>query len=172
MRRTRRNAPTNVPAALLHLNLSRDDKMAVNNEILNSWKEIALYLGRGVRTVQRWELELGLPVRRPRGKPRSAVVALKAELDSWLTGSQKETLSKEIITKPSIALPQAQSLRSSETELLVSRTKQVLERSVHVCKQSRHLYEQLARLTTRLAVKKPLQPPVTIQNTKASTTSS
>ncbi len=67
--------------------LPMDDKMAVNAEMLNSWKEVAVYLGRGVRTVQRWEIDLGLPVRRPRGKPRSAVIALKTELDSWLTGS-------------------------------------------------------------------------------------
>jgi hypothetical protein len=56
----------------------------MNGEVLNSWKEIAAYLGRGVRTVQRWERELGLPVRRPRGKDRSAVVALKPDLDRWL----------------------------------------------------------------------------------------
>lgn len=51
---------------------------------LSGWKDIAAYLGRGVRTVQRWESDLGLPVRRPRGKDRSAVVALPAELDDWL----------------------------------------------------------------------------------------
>jgi len=54
------------------------------SEILNSWKEVAQYLGRGVRTVQRWEHDLGLPVRRPRGKSRSAVIAFREELDSWL----------------------------------------------------------------------------------------
>lgn len=52
--------------------------------ILNSWKEIAQYLGRGVRTVQRWEADLGLPVRRPRGKRRSAVIAVTGELDRWM----------------------------------------------------------------------------------------
>jgi hypothetical protein len=31
---------------------------------LNGWKEIAAYLGRSVRTVQRWEKDFGLPVRR------------------------------------------------------------------------------------------------------------
>jgi hypothetical protein len=55
------------------------------SEILNSWKEVAQYLGRGVRTVQRWEHDLGLPVRRPRGKSRSAVIAFREELDGWLT---------------------------------------------------------------------------------------
>lgn len=52
--------------------------------VLNSWKEIAAYLDRGVRTVQRWETDLGLPVRRPRGKNRSAVLAMRADLDEWL----------------------------------------------------------------------------------------
>ncbi len=29
---------------------------------LNGWKEIAAHFGKGVRTVQRWEKALGLPV--------------------------------------------------------------------------------------------------------------
>lgn len=62
----------------------RRAESTMNSEVLNSWKEIAAYLGRGVRTVQRWENELGLPVRRPRAKHRSAVIALKPEIDNWL----------------------------------------------------------------------------------------
>ena len=31
---------------------------------LDSWKEIAAYLRKGLRTVQRWERTEGLPVRR------------------------------------------------------------------------------------------------------------
>jgi hypothetical protein len=50
---------------------------------LNSWKEIASYLNSGVRTVQRWELLRGLPVRRVSGRQRSAVYALSHELDEW-----------------------------------------------------------------------------------------
>ncbi|MBZ5490143.1 MAG: hypothetical protein LAO76_04335 [Acidobacteriia bacterium] len=57
----------------------------VHSGVLNSWKEIATYLGRGVRTVQRWEAELQLPVHRPRGKNRSAVIAFREELDQWLS---------------------------------------------------------------------------------------
>lgn len=60
----------------------RIERMTAN--VLNSWKEIAHYLGRGVRTVQRWERDLGLPVRRPRGRSRSAVIAIPSELDQWL----------------------------------------------------------------------------------------
>ncbi len=53
--------------------------------ILNGWKEIGNYLGRGVRTVQRWE-HLGLPIRRPAGRIRSAVCAVPEEIDAWLKG--------------------------------------------------------------------------------------
>src|SRR5579884_3804668 len=56
--------------------------------ILNGWKEIATYLGRGVRTVQRWET-VGLPVHRPRDKSRSPVVAIPEELDEWLKRSSE-----------------------------------------------------------------------------------
>ena len=53
--------------------------------ILNSWKEIATYLGRGVRTVQRWEHELSLPVHRIGNGKRSPVYALIPQLKFWLT---------------------------------------------------------------------------------------
>ena len=51
--------------------------------ILNGWKEIASYLGRGVRTVQRWE-GFGLPVRRPVGGLRSSVITTSEDLDRWI----------------------------------------------------------------------------------------
>ena len=59
----------------------------MENGVLNSWKEIAGYTGRGIRTLQRWEQELGFPVRRPRGKHRSAVIAIKKEIDLWMRTS-------------------------------------------------------------------------------------
>jgi hypothetical protein len=33
----------------------------MKSEVLNFWKEIAEYLHRGIRTVQRWERDLKLP---------------------------------------------------------------------------------------------------------------
>ena len=54
------------------------------SDALQSWKEIASYLQRGVRTVQRWERFEGLPVRRPRPSERSPVFAFPAEIDLWL----------------------------------------------------------------------------------------
>jgi hypothetical protein len=54
-------------------------------EILSGWKDVATYLGKGVRTVQRYERTLGLPIRRPAGKQRGSVIATKAELDAWVS---------------------------------------------------------------------------------------
>jgi hypothetical protein len=53
--------------------------------VLSSWKDIARYMGKGVRTVQRWERHLGLPVRRPNGvSHKSAVLLDRSDLDAWL----------------------------------------------------------------------------------------
>lgn len=52
--------------------------------ILTSWKEIAAYLRKGVRTVQRWERDFGLPVRRPKAGGLGIVLAVPEELDAWL----------------------------------------------------------------------------------------
>ena len=51
---------------------------------LDSWKEISQYLGRYERTVQRWEVERGLPIHRLPGVKRGGVFAYTAELDDWL----------------------------------------------------------------------------------------
>lgn len=52
---------------------------------LDSWKEIARYCGRDVRTVIRWEQTRGLPVHRVPGGTRPAVFAYPEELQDWLT---------------------------------------------------------------------------------------
>lgn len=59
--------------------------------ILNSWKEIAVYVGRAVRTVQRWEQDCEFPVHRPRGKKHSPVFALSKEIDTWLEKCPQRT---------------------------------------------------------------------------------
>ena len=53
------------------------------NDRLDSWKEIAAYLNRTVRTVHRWEQSAGLPVYRHGGE-RGSVYAYRSELDEWL----------------------------------------------------------------------------------------
>ena len=58
--------------------------MSHEAKVLHSWKEIAAYLGKGVRTVQRWEQLLGLPVQRLKNRTKGTVEASTDELDQWL----------------------------------------------------------------------------------------
>ncbi len=55
---------------------------------LVSWKEIAVHLGREVRTVQRWETTEGLPVKRHEHQKKSTVYAYSSELDDWVRKRQ------------------------------------------------------------------------------------
>jgi len=57
---------------------------AYRANVLTSWKEIARYMGKGVRTVQRWEQDFGLPVRRPYGSNKKAILARPQDLDAWV----------------------------------------------------------------------------------------
>lgn len=72
---------------------------------LDSWKEIAAFLGRGERTVKRWETERGLPVHRVPGGGRSAVFAYTKELSEWLKGKSHE-LEENDATSDSTAIPE------------------------------------------------------------------
>ncbi len=103
----------------------------MRSPVLNSWKEIAQYLGRGVRTVERWEKELGLPVRRPRNHPRSPVVAIPSELDEWLRHDRH------------IASPDPRNAGIS----IVSTRRQLAATSSIIHQQTRELQQVLARLT-------------------------
>jgi hypothetical protein len=63
---------------------SLDDK-----NLLTSWKEIARYLRRDIRTCLRWEKNFGLPIHRiDPNSERSRVFAYKNELDEWLHQDQ------------------------------------------------------------------------------------
>ena len=68
-----------------------------SKHILSGWKDIANYLGKGVRTVQRYEEQFRLPVRRPAGRARGSVVATREELDAWVIASP---IRKEFQLKP------------------------------------------------------------------------
>ena len=56
---------------------------AAAEDRLESWKQIAAYLKRGVRTVRRWETEEGLPVHRHMHRSLGSVYAYKWEIDAW-----------------------------------------------------------------------------------------
>ena len=59
---------------------------------LASWKEIASYMNRTTRTVQRWEALEGLPVRRHTHRRASTVFAHKNEIDLWLETRDRREL--------------------------------------------------------------------------------
>ena len=135
------------------------DTTVTNANVLNSWKEVATYMGRGVRTVQRWEQELGLPVRRPRGKSRSAVIALKPELDSWLSKAGKEETQRKTGSATHL---------HNNTAVLASQTHQLVSRSHVLCERSKRLCEQINRaimLSSQLSARRnsnnlaTLEPP-------------
>ena len=65
----------------------RDDTAA---DRLESWKEIAAYLKRGVRTVVRWEKEEGLPVHRHVHHKLGSIYALRSEVDAWRDGRREQ----------------------------------------------------------------------------------
>ena len=69
-------------------------------ERLDSWKEIAAYLKRSVRTVHRWENEEGLPVHRQLHKDLGSVFAYKSELDAWSNARSVHAGSREDAGEP------------------------------------------------------------------------
>jgi TolB-like protein len=65
--------------------------MATSNpaDRLDSWKEIASYLRRDVRTVQRWEKKEGLPVYRHLHDKLGSIYAYRNELADWFNTRQQ-----------------------------------------------------------------------------------
>ena len=53
--------------------------------VISGWKEIAKYLGSGIRSAQRWAKSHDLPVHRPvQLHKRGPVIALSEDLDEWV----------------------------------------------------------------------------------------
>src|ERR1700730_12851304 len=85
---------------------------------LDSWKEIAAYLGREVRTVQGWEKAEGLPIHRHQHARQGSVYAFKSELSAWRESRKGPPEDRNTDLKPAVtdAPPtgtSATSLRSS-----------------------------------------------------------
>jgi hypothetical protein len=75
---------------LPRLRLAESGAVSMAN-VLASWKEIAQYLGKGVRTVQRWERTLSFPIHRP--NPSGIAIAIPEEVDAWIRSRQSQSLS-------------------------------------------------------------------------------
>jgi tetratricopeptide (TPR) repeat protein len=73
------------------------------NGRLHSWKEIAAFLGHGVRSAQRWERERGLPVHRTPGGKVGSVYAFKRELSQWMTREEGQVREEAVDTAQSAA---------------------------------------------------------------------
>jgi len=87
--------------------------MDKNFHIIKSWKDIASYLGVGIRTAQRWTRERGLPVKQPGAARRTAVLAISDEIDRWLLETS--------IRRPNREVEQPELTASIATNLLWSR---------------------------------------------------
>lgn len=93
--------------------------MAGNTDsaMLNSWKEIAGYLDRGIRTVQRWEHGLHLPVHRIGSGKRSPVFANRTELNFWLSTTE---VNRPLKLPPSRLVPPPPCVRGATNPRLLS----------------------------------------------------
>lgn len=114
------------------------EQVLLNGRVLHSWKEIASYTGRGVRTIQRYESQYGFPVRRPSGTPRSAVLAFSHEIDAWLAKSP---------TKES-SLPKPKQISSFQVRF---EPIELLHKKAHLGHQrAESLYQRMERMQTLL----------------------
>ena len=73
---------------------------------LESWKEIAAYLGRDVTTVRRWERREGLPVHRLLHTKLGSVYAYTTELNAW-----RDTRAPVVAIDPQDARPVSEVIR-------------------------------------------------------------
>ena len=86
------------------------DVRPMTGDRLDSWKEIAAYLKRSVRTVTRWEREEGLPVHRHVHSKSGSVYAYKVELDAWWA-NRGEHVDRPYVEMESARTPRSRRLR-------------------------------------------------------------
>ena len=85
-----------------------------SSDRLDSWKQIAAYLGRGVTTVQRWEQDEGLPVHRLPHAKKGSVFAYRRQLDAW-------QVSRAQLSATTTAIPEPQATTSAHDAAPVRR---------------------------------------------------
>jgi len=85
-----------------------------NERRLESWGEIATYLRRDIRTVQRWEQYYGLPVRRLVIGKMGQVFAYPSELDRWM--KQRQPGPEDSAAKNEKESPEVQNAPDSSQE--------------------------------------------------------
>ena len=97
---------------------------------IDSWKDIANYFRRDVRTVQRWERQEALPVHRHSHRKSSSVYALRRELSAWWISRDVSNDPGEVQNRPcsSVQRRSAQTFPkdNSEQSLLLLLMKELL----------------------------------------------
>jgi TolB-like protein/tetratricopeptide (TPR) repeat protein len=84
---------------------------ASTTDRLDSWKEIAAYVNRSVRTVRRWEAAEGLPVHRHMHQAQGSVYAYRSEIDRWREGESRRPMPRPpAAASRSAAAPPEQSI--------------------------------------------------------------
>jgi hypothetical protein len=117
--------------------MMKKETTSAEPHVLTSWKEVAVYLGKGVRTVQRWERELGLPVRRPYGVEKHVIVALPEELDDWV-----HTRMRPRRVKTPASTPEAHILAVDAVERLQRTIRVMVERAEEMNRRCAQLLAQ------------------------------
>jgi hypothetical protein len=119
---------------------------------LSSWKEIAEYLDRGVRTVQRWEQDLDLPVHLIGKGKRSPVYATTSELNFWMATSEAAREQK-LHYKPLPAPSRHSKPIDDSRRLLMSvheLSRKLAEASVRQHKQAEILQNRILQMQKRI----------------------
>src|SRR5579875_2648888 len=80
--------------------ISLDEGSRTRAERLDSWKDIAKFLNRSCRTVQRWEKQEGLPVHRLLHNERATVFSYANELEEWWKSRGNELSSEPPAIEP------------------------------------------------------------------------
>jgi hypothetical protein len=145
--------------------------LSEESPVLSSWKDIARYVGKGVRTVQRWEHHFGLPVRRPNGAThKSAVLLERSDLDAWLATrfsarSEVRDLAAKATETPGSAhsalregIQTARTLRHANHELTQQIHELVLQLTEQCDPSSNHALEVPWLLPGSIAHERPARP--------------
>jgi len=99
-----------------------------------------------VRTVQRWEKDFGLPVRRPSGHLRGSVFAVREDIDRWLNTRQarEAAASATTVNKPT---------RNDADRERLHKNAQILMERCNVLRAGAEMLEENIRRTEILRAK-------------------
>jgi len=129
------------------------DSGTAKSATLDSWKDIATYLGRGVRTVQRWESDLGLPVHRIGQGNRSPVFAFTADLDFWLHARRASIPCTSRVVAPPAKIAPRSGMRTSAA---VHRSHELIARLHDLTWKHQQQAERLAAVALRFSALRTL----------------